>query len=308
MFRRASKEIALKCPSRRPLAPRLPRPLAPAARTVELPAAVLAETLGFLDDWRAIGRAAATCRAWALGIDDRVWRRALDYRWPGLGEVDPAVLGSNRERAREVCQALGGAWAAPKRLDGRAVTEGPVRGWQYEKRFAAAFALASTAPELDGSALSYMGRLVRENTATLRSVGFFSLDDTSAQFRRMRHQSTAGYLRDILHDMEMNTDNLDHVESADDCLEGQHISEYQLPYLLAGVPSGDWTFLFDDAAGRGIYNYSAVHPDDYPPTLPARFFAGMDKYGELESEGCFLFAFEGEPDKPESVLVYAGNC
>jgi len=42
-----------------------------------VPAPVLAHALGSLDNWRAIGRAAQTCRHWRGTVDDRVWRSAL---------------------------------------------------------------------------------------------------------------------------------------------------------------------------------------------------------------------------------------
>ena len=286
----------------------------PGTRGLELPASVLAETLGFLDDWRAIGRAAATCRAWALGVDDRVWRRALDNRWPNLGAVDPSVLGSNRERARDVCKALGGSWAAPRRLDARAVTEGTVDGLAGQNHFAAAFLLASTSPALPDpsssaalsarpddckSALSYMGRLVRENAATLRSLVFWSRGIPPPRAGRMQSTSTAGCLRDILHDVELNTDNL-YEASADRVAD--HISVRQLEYLLGsvgGAPSGGsyWTFFLDDSAGCGIYGPYAfgpdmddMHFDDHDDA--AKFFSGLDMHNEPSSDARFLLAFE----------------
>ena len=60
-----------------PPPPRPPSEPAGCGPADRVPAPVLAHALGFLDDWRAIGRAAQTCRHWRGTVDDRVWRSVL---------------------------------------------------------------------------------------------------------------------------------------------------------------------------------------------------------------------------------------
>ncbi len=220
-----------------------------------VPAPVLAHALGFLDDWRAIGRAAQTCRHWRGTVDDRVWRCALTNRWPRLEAVDPSALGSYpRSRvARDACVALGGAWAAPRRLSVLVFSPGPLEPEDGRRKVAAAFVLASTAPPLPANltetsstdAVEYVRCLVSApaNAPLLSSLGFWSsASGRRPRARRLNARATARQLEDIAHDITFADNDLSLPLNGNLWSEGfnmDHINVAEMSYLLGLTNFGD---------------------------------------------------------------------
>ena len=238
--------------------------------------------------------------------------------------------------ARDACVALGGAWAAPRRLNALVFGPGPHEPDEDGMRkLAAAFVLASTAPPLPATALNYSSsdaveyvrRLVSTpgNRRVLSSLGFWSNESESRpRARRLSTWPTAIHLEGIAHDLTFAGHNLDlmdgdvtHARYGD--IFDPHVTDTELSYLLGGVAANwnDWDIMFDENPGVTCINaaYCSEALGGEPPEGPpeegeAHFFAGCDENHEPIGMGLALYAFERDdarPGRAKTVAVFASE-